>query len=233
MLIAGRACVPDAAIVDCDFTLTLPFRTAADTGIDALTHAVEAYVSKKANPFSDMYALSAMQMIYPNLEKACFNPNDVEAKEKVMIGATMGGYAFSASSVALIHGMSRPLGAHFHIPHGLSNAMLFSEVIRYTLADSSGNAENIRARYASCARQMGIAAHSDSDARAVDLLETDLSSLLKKLEVPSPKAYGIDEEAYLDKIQLMAEQALSSGSPQNNPCVPSASEMMSIYRNIF
>src|SRR6185312_9782945 len=148
MLIAGLGCLPVAAIVDFELTLTAPFRLTADTGIDALTHAIEAYVSRRANPLSDMYALAAMRTIHAHLRTACFEPADRAAREAMMLGATQAGLAFSNASVCLVHGMSRPIGAFFHVPHGLSNAMLLPAITQFS-------AEAAIRRYADCARAGG------------------------------------------------------------------------------
>ncbi|MBX9594837.1 MAG: iron-containing alcohol dehydrogenase, partial [Roseomonas sp.] len=140
MLIAGLGALPLAAVVDHELTFTLPARITADTGIDSLTHALEAFVSKRANAVSDDYARSAMRLIAPNLRRVWADPSDAEAREAMMRGATLAGLAFSNASVALVHGMSRPVGAHFHVPHGLSNAMLLPAVTAFGL-------EAGRARY--------------------------------------------------------------------------------------
>ena len=134
MLIAGLAVQPLAALVDYELTLTVPPRVTADTGIDSLTHALEAYVSRLAHAYSDAQALAAMRLIGANLRTAYAEPGNRAAREAMMTGATLAGLAFSNSSVALVHGMSRPIGAHFHVPHGLSNAMLLPAVTRYGLA---------------------------------------------------------------------------------------------------
>ncbi len=124
MLCVGIGFMPVAALVDYELTLSVPQRTTADTGIDSLTHAIEAYVSRKANPYSDSQAIAAMHLLGPNLQRAYHNGDDRQAREAMMLGATLAGVAFSNASVALVHGMSRPIGAFFHVPHGLSNAML-------------------------------------------------------------------------------------------------------------
>jgi len=124
MLCMGLGLMPVAALVDYELTLTMPYRLTADTGIDSLCHALEAYVSRKANPFTDSVALTAMRAINQNIRTACDEPGNIEAREAMMLAATQGGIAFANASVTLIHGMSRPVGALFHVPHGLSNAML-------------------------------------------------------------------------------------------------------------
>ena len=226
MLIAGLGALPLAAIVDYELTFTVPPRTTADTGVDSLTHALEAYVSKRANPFSDAFAVSAMALIGRHLRTAYAEPRNTEARQGMMLGATQAGLAFSNASVALVHGMSRPIGAHFHVPHGLSNAMLLPAVTRFSLPAAP-------ARYADAARRIGLADHIDDGLSACARLITGLESLNKDLSVPTPSTYGIKETDWHDKIGLMADQALASGSPANNPRVPSKDEIIALYREVW
>ncbi len=226
MLINGLGCLPLAAIVDYELTLTVPPRTTADTGVDSFTHALEAFVSKRANPFSDALALAAMELIGKNIRTAYAEPGNLAAREAMMIGATQAGLAFSNSSVALVHGMSRPIGAHFHVPHGLSNAMLLPAITRYSIAGAE-------ARYAAAARRSGFASAGDSDGVASAKLVTGLETLNKDLSVPSPLGFGITEADWNGKMALMAEQALASGSPNNNPRVPNAEEIVALYRAVW
>jgi alcohol dehydrogenase class IV len=226
MLIAGLGALPLAALVDFELTYSVPPRTTADTGVDSLTHALEAYVSKRANPISDALALSAMELIGANIRTAYAEPRNAVAREAMMLGATEAGLAFSNSSVALVHGMSRPIGAHFHVPHGLSNAMLLPAITRFSVAGAEG-------RYAEAARRIGFAALTDGDATAAAKLITGLETLNQDLSVPTPADYGIDEAAWTGKMTLMADQALASGSPANNPRVPTAAEIVGLYREVW
>jgi len=226
MLIAGLACCPTAAIVDYELTLTMPLRLTADTGIDSLTHAIEAYVSRRANPYADGLAKNAMGLIARNIRTACAAPDNRAAREAMMLGATTAGMAFSNASVALVHGMSRPLGAFFHVPHGLSNAMLLPEITAY-----SGPAA--LERYADCARAMGVAEEGEGSQSSVARLLDELRQLNQDLQVPSPQAYGIDRERYEELLPLMASQALASGSPANNPRVPTSDEIIELYRRVY
>ncbi len=223
MLIAGGVLVPTAALVDYELTLTMPTRLAADTGTDSLTHAIESYVSRKANAFSDGLALTAMRVIWAVLPISVRDPQNRPAREAMMLAATQAGMAFSNASVALVHGMSRPLGAHFHVPHGLSNAMLLPAVTAFSVHAALE-------RYADCARTMSLATPQDSNERAADLLIDALYRRNAELEVPTPKQYGISETHFFEKIPLMAGQALASGSPQNNPRIPTADQIAAIYR---
>jgi alcohol dehydrogenase class IV len=226
MLCIGLAFLPVAALVDYELTLTKPLRLTADTGVDALTHAIEAYVSRRANPFSDSLALAAMKAIATNLRTVCREPDNRPAREAMMLAATQAGIAFSNASVALVHGMSRPIGAFFHVPHGLSNAMLLPVVTAFSAGAALG-------RYADCARAMGVASEHDADEPAVSNLLQELAQLNRDLSVPSPRAYGIDERRWQELLPVMAGQALASGSPANNPRIPSASEIEDLYRQVW
>lgn len=226
MLIAGFAALPLAGIVDYELTFSVPKRTTADTGVDALSHALEAYVSRRATPFSDAQALAAMRLIGPNLQTAYHEPQNRAAREAMMLGATQAGIAFSNASVALVHGMSRPIGAHFHVPHGLSNAMLLPAVTRFGL-------EHALARYATASREIGFAAATDSDAVAAGKLADGLAAWNRDLSVPTPSGFGIDKAVWDAKLELMAEQALASGSPANNPRVPDKAEIVGLYRRVW
>lgn len=226
MLCAGLAFLPTAAVIDYELTLTKPRRLTADTGIDSLTHALEAYVSAKANPFSDAMALEAMRNLWPNIRAVCEDASNAAAREAMMLGAFQAGVAFSNASVALVHGMSRPIGAHFHVPHGLSNAMLLPLVTGFS-------APAALSRYARCARVMGIVGEDEGDQSAVARLEAALTQLNADLEVPTPRSYGIAEEAWFQLIPTMAQQALESGSPANNPRKASQEEIEDLYRRAY
>jgi len=226
MLIAGLACCPAAAIVDYELTLSMPYRLTADTGIDSLTHAIEAYVSRRASPFTDGLAKNAMGLIARQIRSACAEPDNRAAREAMMLGATTAGMAFSNASVALVHGMSRPIGAFFHVPHGLSNAMLLPEITAFS-------APAALERYADCARAMGVAEEGEGSQAAVARLVDELRHLNDDLKVPSPQAYGIERGRYDELLPVMASQALASGSPANNPRIPSADEIIDLYRRVY
>lgn len=226
MLCVGIGFMPTAALVDYELTLSLPARTTADTGIDALTHAMEAYVSKKASLYSDTQAIAAMKLLAPNLRRAFHDGSDRDAREAMMLGSTLAGVAFSNASVALVHGMSRPIGAFYHVPHGLSNAMLLPAVTEYSIPAAPQ-------RYADCARAMGVAEMSDSDAQANAKLMTELYAINEELQVPTPEQFGISREHFFGNLETMAEQAIGSGSPGNNPRVPSAEEIIQIYKKLW
>lgn len=226
MLFAGLALLPRAALVDFELTLGMPRRLTADTGVEALTHAIEAFVSARANPLSDGLAREAMRTIFTHLRAVHADPGDRAAREAVMVGATQAGMAFSNSGVALVHGMSRPIGAHFGVAHGLSNAMLLPAVTEFSVPSAPS-------RYADCARAMGLAASDSSDGEATGALVWELRLLNQELEVPTPREYGIEAERWWELAPLMAEQALASGSPADNPRVPTAEEVVELYHSVY
>ena len=226
MLCVGRGFMPIAALVDYKLTISLPPRTTADTGIDALTHAMEAYVSRKASPYTDMQAIAAMGLLAPNLRRVYHDGADRQSRQAMMLGATLAGIAFSNASVALVHGMSRPIGAFFHVPHGLSNAMLLPTVTAYSIPAATR-------RYAECAVAMGIASPQDSEEQANRKLLDELIALNEELQVPSPAQFGINRQDFDAVKHTMAEQALASGSPANNPRVPSAEEIVEMYEMLW
>ncbi|QTL02655.1 iron-containing alcohol dehydrogenase [Aquabacter sp. L1I39] len=226
MLILGTSALPAAAIVDYELTLTCPFRVTVDTGLDALTHALEALINRNRNPHADALALSALQLIGAHLERAATTPDDRNAREAMMLGATHAGLAVSNTSTALIHGLSRPIGAFFHVPHGLSNAMLLPLVTEFSLSAAPD-------AYASAARALGWAAVGTDDGEACRLLVAGFRGLNSRLEVPTPRAYGIDETRYRQLIPEMARQALASGTPGNNPRVPTLEETIALYESAW
>tara|TARA_Y100001968_G_scaffold176427_1_gene161633 strand:- start:51 stop:1223 length:1173 start_codon:yes stop_codon:yes gene_type:complete len=226
MLCAGLGFMPIAALIDYELILSLPPRVTADTGIDALTHAIEAYVSRKASLYSDSQALEAMRLLAPNLRAAFHQPDDRAAREAMMLGATLAGIAFSNASVALVHGMSRPIGAFFHVPHGLSNAMLLPAITAFSIPAAPE-------RYADCARAMAVATQTDSVEVANDKLLAELRAINQELKVPSPEQFGIARERFFELRATMARQALASGSPGNNPRVPTEAEIIDLYETVW
>ncbi|CDL81884.1 iron-containing alcohol dehydrogenase [Xenorhabdus szentirmaii] len=226
LLCMGTSFMPVAAIIDYGLTISVPARTTADTGIDAMVHAIEAYVSRKANPYSDSQAIAAMRLIGPNLRRVYHDGNNKTARESMMLGSTLAGIAFSNASVALVHGMSRPIGAFFHVPHGLSNAMLLPAVTRFSL-------DAAKERYADCARALTFALPTDNDSVAGEKLLATLVDLNKELAVPTPQQFGIEKARFFAVLDIMAQQAEASGSPANNPRVPTAAEMVTIYKQLW
>lgn len=231
MLCAGLAFLPIAAIVDYKLTITTNYRLTADSGIDAFCHAMEAYVSRKRNDFSDGLALTAISRIANNLRLACEQPDNQQAREAMMLAATEAGMAFSNASVTLIHGLSRPLGANFHVPHGLSNAMLAPTVTHFSLPGAVDRYAQV-ARAAQFSPSIGC-----SDEDAAESLPKGLSHLCRDLQVPLISEFGqhggVSEEDFTKVIPKMATDAIASGSPNNNPVIPTHEQIQAIYRNVY
>ena len=223
MLIGSPYIMPRVAIVDPLLTLSCPRGLTAAVGIDALTHAIEAYVSVKAQPMSDIFCFSAIELISGNLRQAWANGNNVEAREKTMLGALQAGIAFSNASVALVHGMSRPIGAYFHVAHGASNAALLGVVAEFSLI---GNPT----RYAHIAKAMGENITGLNDLEAAQLAAKAIKQLIKDVKIPSLKALGVEKEKLDQLAPRMAEDAIASGSPGNNPRQATREEIIELYK---
>jgi alcohol dehydrogenase class IV len=223
MLLGSPFLLPRISIVDPLLTLSCPRDLTAAVGIDALTHAVEAYVSLKAQAMSDIFCLSAIELISGNLRQAFSNGNNLEAREKVMIGALQAGIAFSNSSVALVHGMSRPIGAYFHVPHGVSNAALLGVVTGFSLI---GNP----ARYAHIAKAMGENVTELADLEAAELADKAIKRLIGDVKIPTLKKLGVHEKDLYTLAPAMADAAIASGSPGNNPRQVTKEEIIELYK---
>ena len=223
MLIGSPFLIPQEAIVDPLLTLSMPRGLTAAVGIDALTHAIEAYVSVKAQPMSDIFCLSAIELISGNLRQAWSNGNNIEAREKTMLGALQAGIAFSNSSVALVHGMSRPIGAYFHVAHGVSNAALLAVVTEFSLI---GNP----ARYARVAQAMGENVEGLTTLEAANLAARSIKRLVQDIKIPSLQELGVDKEKLGKLAPQMAEDAIASGSPANNPRQATKEEIIELYK---
>jgi alcohol dehydrogenase class IV len=227
MMILDGKLVPAVALVDFELTITMPQALTAHVGVDTLTHGIEAYVSALANPMTDPYALSCIRLVGANLVRAWNNPEDRDARAAMSLAACHGGMAFANSSVCLVHGMSRPLGAVFGIPHGLSNAVLLPTVTEYSVPGAP-------TRYATVARTLGVAKITDSDADAGRQLLEALWRLNADLKVPRlGELWSLKQKKFDDSLQKMAEDALASGSPSRNPLVPSADEIVALYRKAW
>jgi alcohol dehydrogenase class IV len=223
MMILSVHLLPTVALVDYELTLTMPPALTAAVGVDTLTHGIEAYVSRQAHGMTDPLALSCIQLVAKHLRTAFHEPNNHEARAGMMLAACQGGMAFANSSVCLVHGMSRPIGAVFHVPHGLSNAVLLPTVTRFSWP---ANVE----RYASVARLLGCCPFHTPDQPAAESLVEGLQRLNTDLNVPRLRdCRGVEEKRFRDLLPKMAADALASGSPGNNPRVPTVAEVISLY----
>ncbi len=222
----GEGFVPGAAIIDFELSLSKPRRLIADNALDTLTHAIEAYVSRKATLYSDRLALDCMRLVAENVDRAYQEPEYLPAREALMLAATFGGLAFTNASIALVHAMSRPLGSLFHVPHGMSNAMLLPTVTEYSKTAALS-------RYADCARVLGLASEQEGDAKACDALVAGLYDYNHRLEVPTLAEFGIDAQGYASAQMAMAEDAVRSGAPANNPRVADQNEITDLYQKAW
>lgn len=219
--------LPTVAIVDYELSMSMPRDLTAHVGVDTLTHGIEAYVSRKATPMTDPLALSCIQLVAGSLTAAWRDPDDRAARAAMALAAAHGGMAFANSSVCLVHGMSRPIGALFHVPHGLSNAVLLPAVTKFSLPGAP-------ARYASIARAMGLATGADTDDTAGLALVAGLLDLNRSLGVPRlGDCKGVDRSRFETVVDKMAQDALASGSPANNPVVPTAEDIVRLYREAW
>ena len=226
MLLKGKVLIPSLAIIDPQFTMTAPPKITAATGLDALCHAVEAYTSRKAQTLSDTFAMSAVKRIFKFLPVAFHDGKNVEAREQMSIAALEAGIAFNNASVTLVHGMSRPIGALFHVAHGLSNAMLLKQCFIYAL-------DGAYDRFADLGRAIGAANDADSDKEASEKFLQAVVDICDELETPTLEEYGINKEEFFDVIDKMASDAMESGSPSNTRKAITAEDVKEIYKNLW
>lgn len=226
MLLKGDVLVPKLAIVDSSFTVGAPKSVTSATGLDALTHAVEAYTSRKAFSMTDTLAVSAVKRIMKYLPIAYREPDNSLAREQMSIAALEAGICINNSSVTIVHGMSRPIGALFHVPHGMSNAMLLKECLSFAV---SGAYE----KFANLGRETGVASDSDSDETAAEKFIDSLQSICDVCEIPTLEQYGIDRDEYYSKISKMATDAVASGSPANTVKEVTVDDCIEIYKKLY
>ena len=226
MLLKGKVLMPSLAIIDPQFTMTAPPKITAATGLDALCHAVEAYTSRKAQTLSDTFAMSAVKRIFKYLPAAFKDGSNEEARVQMSVAALEAGIAFNNASVTIIHGMSRPIGALFHVAHGLSNAMLLKECLTFAL-------EGAYDRFADLGRAVGVAVDTDSDKEASEKFLAAVEVITKELETPTLGEFGIDKDEFFKVIDKMAFDAMDSGSPQNTMREVTEDDVKQIYRNLW
>lgn len=226
MLLKGDVLVPKLAIVDSSFTIGAPKSVISATGLDALTHAVEAYTSRKAFSMTDTLAVSAVKRIMKYLPIAYKEPDNSLAREQMSIAALEAGICINNSSVTIVHGMSRPIGALFHVPHGMSNAMLLKECLSFAV---SGAYE----KFANLGRETGVASDSDSDETAAEKFIDSLQNICDVCEIPTLEQYGIDRDEYYSKISKMATDAVASGSPANTVKEVTVDDCIEIYKKLY
>lgn len=226
MLLKGDCLIPRIAIVDPAFTADMPKSITAATGLDALTHAVEAYTSARATPLTDALAISAVKRIMKYLPAAYSRGCDAKAREEMSVASLEAGICINNSSVTIVHGMSRPIGALFHVPHGLSNAMLLRECLDFAKSGATG-------RFADLAHATGAALPDDTDETAAARFLYQIGVILTICEIPTLREYGVSREDYEAAIGKMAADAIASGSPGNTRRPVSEEDCISIYRRIY
>ena len=226
MLLKGKVLMPKLAIIDPQFTMTAPPKITAATGLDALCHAVEAYTSRKAQTLSDSFAMSAVKRIFKSLPVAFKDGKNEEARIQMSVAALEAGIAFNNASVTIIHGMSRPIGALFHVAHGLSNAMLMKECLGFAL-------EGAYDRFADLGRAIGVADATDEDKAAAEKFLSAIEGIVKELETPTLAEFGIDKDEFVKVNDKRAYDAMDSGSPQNTMREVSEEQVKQIYRNLW
>ena len=226
MLLKGKVLMPDMAVIDARFTMTAPPKITAATGLDALCHGVEAYTSRKAQDMSDTFALSAVKRIFRYLPIAYREGENQEAREQMALAALEAGIAFNNSSVTIIHGMSRPIGALFHVAHGLSNAMLLKECLSFALPGAWK-------RFGDLGRAVGAASETDTDQEAGRKFLAEVESLVQELDIPDLEGAGIQREKFFEVIDKMAHDAMESGSPQNTMRDVTEEQVKEIYKKLW
>ena len=230
--------LPDVAILDADLVLSLPGNITADTGMDVLTHAIEAYVSTKATDFSDALAEKAIKLVFEYLPKAYKNGRDVEAREKMHAASTLAGMAFNTASLGINHSLAHAAGAKFHVPHGRLNSILMPHVIQYNAGIEFNNRnrqatdKTVASRYQDIAKLLGCSA--SSPVSGVRQLIEAIKKLQRKLEMPtSLREYGVKADAFAQYKVEISEAALHDGCTPTNPRVPTAEELLKVLEKAF
>ena len=239
--LADYELMPNMAIVDADMMMNAPKGLTAASGIDAVTHNLEAYASMMATDYTDGIALRSLKMIFEFLPRAYDNgPNDPVAREKMANAATMAGMAFANAFLGVCHSMAHKLGAFHHLPHGVANALMIDEVLRFNAAEVPAKMgtfpqydhPHTLARYAEVADYLGIKGKSDSEK--LEGLIAALDELKAKVGIKKTiKEYGIDEKDFLDRLDDMTEQAFDDQCTGANPRYPLMSEIKQMYLNAY
>ena len=230
--------LPDVAILDADLVMSLPSNITADTGMDVLTHAIEAYVSTEATDFSDALAEKAIKLVFEYLPKAYKNGQDVEAREKMHAASTLAGMAFNTAYLGINHSLAHAAGAKFHVPHGRLNSILMPHVIQYNAGIDLNNRgrqaadKTVASRYQDIAKLLGCSA--SSPVSGVRQLGEAIKKLQRKLEMPtSLREYGVKADVFDQYKVEISEAALHDGCTPTNPRVPTAEELLKVLEKAF
>lgn len=236
--LADYELTPDVAIIDPEYVYSLPQTVVADTGMDVLTHAIEAYVSIQANDFTDGLAIKAIQLVFENLEKS-FQSADPVAREKMHNASTIAGMAFANAFLGINHSLAHKFGAEFHTAHGRTNAILLPHVIAYnsqrpTKFQSFPKYDYFKAdeRYAEIARILGLPARTIQEG--VSSLVDAIRKLNRSLGIPeSFQAAGVDADAFESRADYLADRAFEDQCTTANPRLPLVTELADLYRRAF
>ena len=239
--LADYQLMPNMAIVDTDFHMTAPKGLTSASGIDAVTHDLEAFASMMATDYTDGLALKSIKTIFEYLPRAYDNgPNDIEAREKMANAATMAGMAFANAFLGVCHSMAHKLGAFHHLPHGIANALMIEEVLRFNASEKpvkmgtfpQYDHPHTLARYAEVADYLGLGGKNDSEK--LENLINAINDLKDRIGIKKTiKDYGIDEKDFLDRLDAMTEQAFDDQCTGANPRYPLMSEIKQMYLNAY
>jgi len=228
MMIKQNSFLPDLSIVDPKLTISSPENVTAATGMDALCHAIESYISNISHPMTRTFSLEAANLILNNIQEAFDNGENIDARNNMSLAATEAGIAFSNASVTLVHGMSRPIGAMFHIPHGVSNSMLLPVVLEFTKESIIDELADIAKLFLSDEK-----IENKSKNELADETIKKVKQLSNDLKIPNLKIWGVEKEEFEKVLDKMATDAIDSGSPGYNPKVPSQEEIVELYRRSY
>jgi len=233
--------MPNMAIVDADLMMNAPKGLTAASGIDAVTHALEAYASMLATDYTDALALKSLKMVFEYLPKAYDNgPNDPKAREKMADAATIAGMAFANAFLGVCHSMAHKLGAFHHLPHGVANALMIEQVLRFNASEkpvkmgtfSQYDHPHTLQRYADVADYLGFKGKNNNEK--LESLIAGLNELKTKIGIKSRISdYNIDEKNFLDRLDEMTEQAFDDQCTGANPRYPLMSEIKKMYLNAY
>ena len=226
MLIANPKLIVDCAILEYELTITQPQSVTAATGIDALTHALEAYTSVKANVMSELYAVSAVRRIFQNLPLVFADGADKAARREMSLAAFEAGVSFSNASVTIVHGMSRPIGALFHVPHGMSNAMLLEVCLDYLKT-------GVIDRLCELSKVIGVYKEGMTAEEGSEAFVAATNGLIRLMKIKTPMDYGIKKEDFFKYIPKMSEDGMASGSPQNTRKLPTKEILAELYTRFW
>ncbi len=229
--IIDNSLLPDLAILDAQFTLSVPASVTADTGMDVLTHTLEAYVSTNASDFTDACGEKAMRLVWDNLDKTVKNGSDETAREKMHNASCLAGIAFNGASLGICHSLAHAFGGQFHIPHGRANAMLLPHVIAYNAGLNEATEYCALARYEQAANLLGL--KNGTPKATVHSLISRIKRMTKQFSIPQTiNEYGIDPTEFIEAVPIMAEKALADNCTVTNPRQPALADLEAIYKEL-